>query len=89
MAQSGCHLPLVDFDPGGGADDDLYFGHHPGLLAVRAGQFDFGRWLLLVVGLIFAHATNNLLNDHTDYKRGVDKDNYFRTQYGPQPLERA
>jgi 1,4-dihydroxy-2-naphthoate octaprenyltransferase len=58
-----------------------------GLLALRSGQFDFGRWLLLVVGLIFAHATNNLLNDYTDYKRGVDKDNYFRTQYGPQPLQ--
>ncbi len=59
----------------------------PGLLALRAGQFDLGRWLLLVFGLIFAHATNNLLNDYTDFKRGVDKDNYFRTQYGPQPLQ--
>jgi len=58
-----------------------------GLLAARTGQFDLGRWLLLVFGLIFAHATNNLLNDYTDYKRGVDKDNYFRTQYGPQPLQ--
>jgi 1,4-dihydroxy-2-naphthoate octaprenyltransferase len=34
-----------------------------------------------------AHATNNLLNDLTDYRRGVDKDNYYRTQYGVQPLE--
>lgn len=59
----------------------------PGLLALRAGEFNLGRWLLLVVGLIFAHAANNLLNDYTDYKRGVDKDNYFRTQYGPQPLQ--
>ena len=58
-----------------------------GLLALSTGQFNFGRWLLVVVGLIFAHATNNLFNDYTDYKRGVDKDNYFRTQYGPQPLE--
>ena len=58
-----------------------------GLLAFHAGQFNLGRWLLVVIGLIFAHATNNLLNDYTDYKRGVDKDNYFRTQYGPQPLE--
>jgi len=59
----------------------------PGLLALRSGEFNLGRWLLLVFGLIFAHATNNLLNDYTDYKRGVDKDNYFRTQYGPQPLQ--
>ncbi len=26
------------------------------------------------------------MNDYTDYKRGVDKDNYYRSQYGPQPL---
>ncbi|MHC1785423.1 MAG: prenyltransferase [Anaerolineaceae bacterium] len=60
-----------------------------GLLAVRDGEFNFERWLLLAVGLIFAHAINNLLNDLTDFKRGVDKDNYFRTQYGPQPLEQG
>jgi 1,4-dihydroxy-2-naphthoate polyprenyltransferase len=34
-----------------------------------------------------AHATNNLLNDLTDHIKGVDKGNYFRAQYGPQPLE--
>jgi 1,4-dihydroxy-2-naphthoate octaprenyltransferase len=60
-----------------------------GLLALRAGAFNPGRWVLLAVGLIFAHAVNNLLNDLTDFKRGVDKDNYFRTQYGPQPLEQG
>lgn len=60
-----------------------------GILAIRDGQFVFWRWLLLVVGLIFAHATNNLLNDLTDHQRGVDKDNYFRTQYGPQPVEQG
>lgn len=60
-----------------------------GLLALRAGQFDVVRWLMLVIGLIFAHATNNLLNDLTDYSRGVDTDNYYRTQYGPQPLEQG
>jgi 1,4-dihydroxy-2-naphthoate octaprenyltransferase len=59
----------------------------PALLALRDGNFNAGRYVLLVFGLLFAHATNNLLNDYTDFKRGVDKDNYFRTQYGPQPLE--
>ncbi len=58
-----------------------------GLLALLAGQFDFGLWLLMTIGLVLAHATNNLLNDFTDYVRGVDKDNYYRAQYGPQPLE--
>ncbi len=58
-----------------------------GLLAATNGLFNWGRWIFLVIGLVFAHATNNLLNDLTDYRRGVDKNNYFRTQYGPQPLE--
>jgi len=60
-----------------------------GLLAGRAGQFDALRWGALAIGLIFAHATNNLLNDLTDFSRGVDQNNYYRTQYGPQPLEQG
>ena len=58
-----------------------------GLLAARDGMFDAALWLLVTLGLLFAHATNNLVNDITDHFKGVDKDNYFRTQYGPQPLE--
>ena len=58
-----------------------------GLLAARDGHFDLVLWLLVTVGLLFAHATNNLVNDFTDFVKGVDKDNYFRAQYGPQPLE--
>ena len=58
-----------------------------GLLAARDGGFNFLLWLMVTVGLLFAHATNNLVNDITDHFKGVDKDNYFRAQYGPQPLE--
>jgi 1,4-dihydroxy-2-naphthoate octaprenyltransferase len=58
-----------------------------GLLAYRAGKFDLGLWLLVTLGLVLAHATNNLVNDVTDFVKGVDKDNYYRAQYGPQPLE--
>jgi len=58
-----------------------------GLLAARDGKFDGLLWLLVTFGLLFAHATNNLVNDLTDHLKGVDKDNYFRSQYGPQPLE--
>ena len=58
-----------------------------GLLALQAGQFNLWVWLLLTLGLFMAHGTNNLLNDYTDFARGVDKGNYFRAQYGPQPLE--
>lgn len=57
-----------------------------GLFAIRAERFQPGLFLLVTLGLILAHATNNLLNDYTDFARGVDKDNYYRAQYGPQPL---
>lgn len=60
-----------------------------GIMAFSAGKFNLLNYVLLVIGLIFAHATNNLLNDLTDYERGVDRDNYFRTQYGPQALEQG
>ncbi len=57
------------------------------LMAVPNGSFDLVNAILVTLGLVLAHATNNLVNDWTDFKKGVDKDNYFRTQYGPQPLE--
>lgn len=57
------------------------------LLALSTGTVDVMLSILCVAGLIFAHATNNLLNDYTDSVRGVDKGNYFRTQYGTHVLE--
>lgn len=57
-----------------------------GLFAARDGKFVLLPWLALTLGLILAHATNNLFNDYTDFVKGVDKDNYFRTLYGPQPV---
>jgi 1,4-dihydroxy-2-naphthoate octaprenyltransferase len=61
-------------------------GAFAGIFAFRDGMFEPLKWLLVTMGLIFSHATNNLLNDYTDFNRGVDKDNYYRAQYGPQPL---
>jgi len=57
-----------------------------GLLAWRDGYFSFLPWLIITLGLFLAHGTNNLLNDYTDFTRGVDNDNYFRTHYGVHPL---
>jgi len=57
-----------------------------GIWAFRDGQFNFVLWALMAFGLMIAHSTNNIVNDITDFKRGVDLDNYFRAQYGPQPL---
>ena len=57
-----------------------------GVWAWHDGQFNWLLWVCLLVGLTMAHATNNLLNDLIDYRAGVDHNNYFRAQYGPQPL---
>jgi 1,4-dihydroxy-2-naphthoate polyprenyltransferase len=64
----------------------LYSCAIAGLLALRAGTFPWLTWLIVTLGLFLAHGSNNLLNDYTDYSRGIDKDNYFRTQYGVHPL---
>ena len=49
-------------------------------------SFPWTPWLIVTLGLFIAHGTNNLLNDYTDFSRGIDSDNYFRTQYGVHPL---
>jgi 1,4-dihydroxy-2-naphthoate octaprenyltransferase len=56
------------------------------LLAWRTGDFSWTLFLLTALGLMLAHATNNLINDFVDYHKGVDNENYYRAQYGPQPL---
>jgi 1,4-dihydroxy-2-naphthoate octaprenyltransferase len=58
-----------------------------GLLALRDGPISIWMWVLIAFGLMMAHGTNNLLNDLVDHRRGVDRGNYFRDQYGPQVLE--
>jgi 1,4-dihydroxy-2-naphthoate polyprenyltransferase len=57
-----------------------------GIFAFRDHSFHLLPWLALTFGLIMAHASNNIFNDYTDFVRGVDKDNYFRTIYGAQPI---
>lgn len=62
-----------------------------GLLAwealARTGQsFPLLPWVVMTVGLFVAHGASNLINDWTDYHRGVDSDNYFRTHYITHPL---
>jgi 1,4-dihydroxy-2-naphthoate octaprenyltransferase len=58
-----------------------------GLLAAADGMFDWTLWSICCLGLVFAHATNNLINDYTDSRRGIDKHNYYRNQYGVHVLE--
>ena len=60
------------------------------LLAVAMnGTFGWrqaGYALLAVAGLLAAHATNNLVNDYVDTRRGVDTEDYPRGQYATHPL---
>jgi 1,4-dihydroxy-2-naphthoate octaprenyltransferase len=58
-----------------------------GVLAWRDGYVEWSLLSLVVLGLMFAHACNNLVNDFTDSLMGIDKDNYFRNQYGVHVLE--
>jgi len=61
-----------------------------GLLAFTyTGVFNATNFVFCLLGLVFAHAANNLLNDLIDYNKGIDKNNYYRTLYGPQIVERG
>jgi 1,4-dihydroxy-2-naphthoate octaprenyltransferase len=64
----------------------LFSGLIGGLLAVGTADVDVGCFVLAVVGLLFAHAANNMINDWFDVAGGVDTDGYARTLYAPHPL---
>jgi 1,4-dihydroxy-2-naphthoate octaprenyltransferase len=58
-----------------------------GLLALTtAGRVDVLNFALAWVGLILAHAANNMINDFFDLEGGVDTDDYARAQYAPHPV---
>jgi len=60
-----------------------------GLLAYHHQAWHLDRFIILTLGLLSAHAMNNLLNDRSDHLRGVDRDDAFRTRYGTQPVEQG
>jgi 1,4-dihydroxy-2-naphthoate octaprenyltransferase len=41
---------------------------------------------LSVIGLVIAHASNNMINDYFDLEGGVDTDEYVRALYAPHPI---
>jgi 1,4-dihydroxy-2-naphthoate octaprenyltransferase len=63
-----------------------------GLLAIGAARLtgevsvDFGLLILAIVGLVVAHAANNMINDYFDLEGGVDTDDYVRALYAPHPI---
>ncbi len=58
-----------------------------GLMAWYDGSFYWVNFVAAVTGLVFAHASNNLINDLVDSRKGIDKGNYYRSLYGPQTVE--
>src|SRR5690348_12802421 len=55
--------------------------------AVGAGfSVNYPLLVLAVVGLVVAHAANNMINDYFDLEGGIDTDDYVRAQYAPHPI---
>ena len=86
MGPAGRGFEMAHRHPLGGHICTLYSGAIGGLLALRDGHFSILPWIIVTLGLFLAHGANNILNDYTDYKRGVDEPPYFRTQYSVQPI---
>ena len=59
-----------------------------GLLAIGTAGVAVNYWYLAlsVIGLVIAHAANNMINDYFDLDAGVDTEEYFRALYAPHPI---
>jgi 1,4-dihydroxy-2-naphthoate octaprenyltransferase len=57
-----------------------------GLLAAIERDFAPLPFVLASVGLLLAHASDNMTNDLIDYEQGVDSPDYARAQYAPHPI---
>ena len=58
-----------------------------GLLAARVPGVRWDLFALSSVGIVVAHASNNMINDYFDHAAGLDSAAYPRTQYAPHPVE--
>jgi 1,4-dihydroxy-2-naphthoate octaprenyltransferase len=56
------------------------------LAAATAPAPQWGWFALAAVGLLLAHASNNMMNDHFDLAAGVDTVDYPRALYAPHPI---
>ena len=57
-----------------------------GLLAIGTQGPRWDLCALAVLGLVIAHAANNMINDHFDSAAGVDEPGYARLEYAPHPI---
>jgi 1,4-dihydroxy-2-naphthoate polyprenyltransferase len=56
------------------------------LIALERGSINWLNGILSIVGILAAHISNNLINDWTDVKMGVDTEDYPRSQYSTHPI---
>jgi 1,4-dihydroxy-2-naphthoate octaprenyltransferase len=70
----------------------LWSGTIGALLAVEQARvtgavtIDWIAVVLAVVGIVLAHAANNLINDYFDMTSGIDTEGYVRALYAPHPV---
>lgn len=64
----------------------LTAGAIAGLLAVNHPDFHLGYFLLAALGIVLAHAANNMINDYFDLSAGQDTEAYPRSLYAPHPV---
>ncbi len=70
----------------------IWSGLIGGLLAIGAARtpggapVEYGLLILAVVGLVLAHAANNMINDYFDMTGGIDTEGYVRALYAPHPI---
>src|SRR5438128_2396203 len=58
-----------------------------GLLAAATARAPrWGYFALALLGLVIAHAANNMINDYFDLSGGVDTAEYTRALYAPHPI---
>jgi 1,4-dihydroxy-2-naphthoate octaprenyltransferase len=60
-----------------------------GLLAASAPSAPDTSWVyfgVALLGLLLAHAANNMINDYFDLEQGIDEEGYIRSQYAPHPV---
>ncbi len=65
----------------------VFSGAIGGLLAAAtATTINWGYFSLALLGLVIAHAANNMINDYFDWKQGIDTEDYVRGQYTFHPI---
>ena len=96
MAIDGCNVPQIELADGVTRwlvisracvfSMSLTSGMIGLLIAAERGSVNWLYGIVAVLGVVFAHASNNLLNDWGDVRQGVDTEDYPRAQYSPHPI---